>query len=39
METRLLSIAGGHRIEVMITDMRSFFPGRPQPTHRYEAIV
>ncbi len=39
METRLLSIAGGHRIEVMITDTRSFFPGRPQPTHRYEAIV
>ena len=39
IETRLLSVAGGHRIEAVITDMRSFFPGRPQPTHRYEAVV
>jgi len=39
IETRLLSLAGRYGIEAAITDMRSFFPGRPQPTHRYDAVV
>jgi G3E family GTPase len=27
------------RLEATITNLRSFSPGRPQPTHRYEAVV
>jgi len=27
------------RATATITAMRSFFPGRPQPTHRYQAVV
>ena len=34
-----LAAAAGDRVEATITKMRSFFPGRPQPTHRYEAVV
>jgi G3E family GTPase len=33
-----MQAAAGSRIEVAITNMRSFFPGRPQPTHRYGAV-
>ncbi len=39
VEARLSAIAGVHRIRAVITHMRSLSPGRPQPTHRYEAIV
>ncbi|MGD0516723.1 MAG: GTP-binding protein [Thermoguttaceae bacterium] len=36
---RLLLATAGDRLEATITNMRSFFPGRPQPTHRYERVV
>ena len=39
VEARLPSVAGGCGIEPTITQVRSFFPGRPQPTHRYQAVV
>jgi G3E family GTPase len=31
--------AAGDRLETTITNLRSFPPGRPQPTYRYEAVV
>ena len=34
-----LPATAGDRLEATITNMRSFFPGRPQPTYRYEAVV
>jgi len=34
-----LHAAAGSRIEVAITNTRSFFPGRPQPTYRYGAVM
>ena len=34
-----LAATAGDRLEATITNMRSFFPGRPQPTYRYEAVV
>lgn len=34
-----LQAAVGDRIEMTITNVRSFFPGRPQPTHRYRDVV
>ena len=34
-----LKQAAGDRLETTITSLRSFPPGRPQPTHRYEAVV
>jgi len=34
-----LQAAAGDRLEAKITNMRSFFPGRPQPTHRYQRVV
>lgn len=34
-----LRVATEGRIDVKITQMRSFFPGRPQPTHRYGTVV
>jgi G3E family GTPase len=34
-----LQATAGSRVEAEITTMRSFFPGRPQPTHRYDAVV
>ena len=36
---RLLPATAGDRLEATITNMRSFFPGRPQPTYRYESVV
>ncbi len=36
---RLLQATAGDRLEAKITDMRSFFPGRPQPTYRYKNVV
>ncbi|MGD0896869.1 MAG: GTP-binding protein [Thermoguttaceae bacterium] len=34
-----LAGTAGDRLEATITNMRSFFPGRPQPTYRYGAVV
>lgn len=34
-----LRTAAGDRIEATITNMRSFFPARPQPTYRYDRVV
>jgi hypothetical protein len=34
-----LTATAGERMEATITNMRSFLPGRPQPTYRYEAVV
>ena len=34
-----LAATAGDRLQATITNMRSFFPGRPQPTYRYEAVV
>ncbi len=39
VEARLSAVAGGHRLQAVITHLVSLSPGRPQPTHRYEAIV
>jgi len=39
VEESLRSVAASHQIEVTITNMRSFFPARPQPTNRYERVV
>jgi G3E family GTPase len=36
---KALQDAAGGQLEIAITTMRSFFPGRPQPTHRYETVV
>jgi hypothetical protein len=36
---RLLQATAGDRLEAKITNIRSFFPGRPQPTYRYENVV
>jgi G3E family GTPase len=38
-EECLPAVALRHRVEVAVTNMRSFFPGRPQPTHRYQCVV
>ena len=38
-EAALLATADEHRIEATIINMRSFFPGRPQPVHRYSSVV
>jgi hypothetical protein len=38
-EECLPAVALRHRVEVAVTNMRSFFPGRPQPTHRYQGVV
>jgi G3E family GTPase len=38
VERSLQSVAG-NRVEATITNLRSFFPGRPQPTHRYQRVV
>jgi len=35
----LLQVTAGDRLEAKITSMRSFVPGRPQPTYRYENVV
>jgi G3E family GTPase len=32
---RLLPATAGNRLQATITNIRSFFPGRPQPTYRY----
>ena len=39
VEGRLQAVAGRHRIELTIAGLKSFMPGRPQPTHRYESIT
>jgi G3E family GTPase len=39
VKARLQSAAEAHRIESTIINMRSFFPGSPQPTHRYQSIA
>jgi hypothetical protein len=36
---KALQATAGAQLETTITTMRSFFPGRPQPTYRYEAVV
>jgi G3E family GTPase len=38
-EACLPAIARRYQVEVSVTNMRSFFPGRPQPTHRYDCVV
>lgn len=38
VENSLAATVGG-RLEATITNMRGFFPGRPQPTYRYEVVV
>jgi G3E family GTPase len=38
VEARLSAVAGRHRLQAVIRHMQSLSPGRPQPTHRYEAI-
>jgi G3E family GTPase len=38
VEARLSTAAGLHRIQAVITHLKSLSPGRPQPTHRYETI-
>ena len=37
-EQSLREVAGD-RLEMAITSMSSFFPGRPQPTYRYETVL
>jgi Ni2+-binding GTPase involved in maturation of urease and hydrogenase len=39
VEARLQSVAGRHGVELAIGNLRSFLPGRPQPTHRYDSII
>ncbi len=39
VEAGLQSVTARHGIEATIGQVRSFFPGRPQPTHRYDAVV
>ncbi len=34
-----LQAAAGDRLEATITNLRSLFPGRPEPTYRYKAVV
>ena len=34
-----LQAASGDRLEATLTSVRSFFPGRPQPTYRYGNVV
>ena len=34
-----LAATVGTRLQATITGMRSFFPGRPEPTYRYEKVV
>ncbi len=34
-----LQAAAGDRLDVSFTSLRSFFPGRPEPTHRYGSVV
>jgi G3E family GTPase len=36
---KALEQASGSRLEATIENLRSFPPGRPQPTHHYEAVV
>jgi len=36
---KALQAVAGDQLEITITAMRSFFPGRPQPTYRYETVV
>ena len=36
---RALEQVARNRMEATITNLQSFPPGRPQPTHRYEAVV
>jgi hypothetical protein len=36
---RVLQAVARDRIEATITNLRSFFPGRPQPTYRYGRVV
>ncbi len=34
-----LMAAAGQRLEATLTSVRSFFPGRPQPTYRFGVVV
>lgn len=36
---KLLATMGSDRLEATITNMRSFFPGRPEPIFRYKSVV
>jgi Ni2+-binding GTPase involved in maturation of urease and hydrogenase len=36
---RSLQATAGDRLQATITNLRSFFPARPQPTYRYDAVV
>jgi len=36
---KTLQAAAGNQLEAQITNMRRFFPGRPQPTYRYESVT
>ena len=36
---RCLQTTAGERLEARITNLRSFFPGRPQPTYRYDNVM
>lgn len=35
---RALETAAGDRLQATITNVRSFFPGRPEPTHRDQSV-
>lgn len=39
VEESLRRVAASNQTEATITNMRSFFPARPQPTYRYERVV
>lgn len=39
VEESLRNVAASNQTEATITNMRSFFPARPQPTYRYERVV
>ncbi|MGA2617051.1 MAG: GTP-binding protein [Thermoguttaceae bacterium] len=38
IENALQAVAAGAQITTEIRQVRSFFPGRPQPTHRFSAV-
>jgi hypothetical protein len=38
-EASLRAVAARHGVEAAISNMRSFFPSRPVPTHRFDAPV
>jgi hypothetical protein len=39
VESGLRTIAEEYRVEATMANMQSFFPGRPQPVHRFSSVV